>query len=51
MQCAFGADHSQGKIAKAEVFLTLLDVAATNGPEDTLVAQAQDLASKAAVQD
>jgi hypothetical protein len=41
----------KGKIAKAEIFLTLPDVAASNGPQDiALIAQARDLVSKAAVQ-
>jgi hypothetical protein len=40
----------QGKIHKAEIFLTQPDVAATNGMGDTmLIAQARDLASKAQV--
>jgi hypothetical protein len=41
----------QGKIKKAEIFLTQPDVVATNGAMDTaLIAQARDLASKATVQ-
>jgi mono/diheme cytochrome c family protein len=41
----------KGKIAKAEIFLTLPDVAASNGAQDTaLIAQARDLVSKATVQ-
>jgi hypothetical protein len=38
----------QGKIKKAEIFLTQADVAATNGAADTaLIAQARDLVGKA----
>jgi hypothetical protein len=41
----------KGKIAKAEIFLTLPDVAAGNGPQDAaLILQARDLVSKATVQ-
>jgi mono/diheme cytochrome c family protein len=40
----------QGKIKKAEIFLTQPDVAATNGAADTmLIAQARDLTGKAQV--
>jgi mono/diheme cytochrome c family protein len=39
-----------GKIKKAEIFLTLPEVAAINGPQDTaLIAQARDLVSKAKI--
>jgi len=40
----------KGKIAKAQIFLTLPDVAAVNGPQDTaLLAQVSQLVSKATI--
>jgi hypothetical protein len=40
----------KGKIAKAQIFLTLPDVAAVNGPEDTaLLTQVSQLVAKATI--